>query len=161
MKSRSIEKDYRVPCNCVPFRTNMKALVYLVRKEGFMTLTNGLTQAALSSSVSAVLFFSLYEASRKQVTNYTSNTVMIPLLSALFARTITTTLISPFEYYKTLQQSSIGKNKISAFKVGKTFNAGFKSHLIRDVLFACVCWVFAENIRSEIKGYLQTNVKYS
>jgi len=132
----------------------LKALIYLIRKEGFLVLTNGIFQGVMSSSVSAITFFSFYEAARKQVTKHTQNSVLVPFLSALFARSVTTSLIFPFEYSKTVQQSSIGVSKAPLFNISKSVSAGYTSLLLRDCVFACVNWIIAENIREEIKRIL-------
>jgi len=157
VKCTNFEANYGVKCDCLPFGTNTKALIYLARKEGPLTLANGMLQGVAASTISAVTFISFYEAARKEIVQHTRDPVMIPLLSALVARSATTTLIFPFEYYKTVLQSTKRANKSSIFKIGKSFNAGFASLLTRDIVFACVNWVLLENIRDKLKVFLNSN----
>jgi solute carrier family 25 protein 39/40 len=157
VKCKNFEANYGVKCDCLPFGTNTKALIYLARKEGPLTLANGMLHGVATSTISAVTFFSFYEAARKEVAKHTSNPVMIPFWSAFFARTVTTTLIFPFEYWKTVIQSTKRANKSSIFKIGRSFNAGFASLLTRDIVFACVNWILLENCRDKIKVFLNSD----
>lgn len=154
VKCRNLQTNYQILCDCLPFKTNVKALIYLIRKEGFLTLTNGIYQGVMASSVSAITFFSFYEAARKRVIKHTQNSVLVPFLSALSARSLTTSLIFPFEYCKTVQQSSIGVSKAPILNISKSVSAGYTSLMMRDCVFACVNWIIAENIREEIKRIL-------
>jgi len=133
-----------------------------VRKEGVLTLANGLRQGVFASTISAVTFLSFYEAARKRVTNYTRDAILVPFFTAFVARTLTTSLIFPFEYWRTVQQSSIGAFKSSSqVKLGRNFNAGFSSLLLRDIVFACINWVLIENIRTQIKHFVSEPVEIS
>jgi len=148
---------YKVLCDCLPFRSNTKALVYLIRKEGFVTLTNGLRQGVMGSITATVTYFYCYESVKKNVKKITSHQIGVPLLSALAARTITTCVAFPFEYMKTLQQSSVGVSVKKGFKSATKINSGFGSLLQRDLVFSGLYWVLVENIRSRVKTYLQSH----
>ena len=150
---------YKVLCDCLPFRSNTKALVYLIKKEGFLTLTNGLRQGIMGSIMATVTYFYCYESVKRNVKKITSHNVGVPLLSAITARAITTCVAFPFEYLKTLQQSVVGVNASEGFKMGMKMNSGFGSLLQRDLVFSGLYWVLVENIRRKVKTYFQSNVR--
>jgi len=155
----NLQEHYQVLCDCLPFRSNAKALVYLTRKEGARVLTNGLAQGMMGSVLSTVTYFYCYESARKYWKQITSHNVGLPLLTALTARTITTCIAFPFEYWKTLQQSSVGVTEKSGIKLGTKINAGFGTLLGRDLLFSGLYWVLVENIRRHVKSWSQQNVR--
>jgi len=151
---------YKVLCDCLPFRSNTKALVYLIKKEGFLTLTNGLRQGVMGSVLTTVTYFYFYETLKKNIKKISSHHIGVPLLSALSARAITTCFVFPFEYWKTLQQSVVGVNVKEGFKLGMKINSGFGSLLQRDLIFSGIYWVLVENIRKKAKTWLQPSVLF-
>jgi len=153
----NLQEHYQVLCDCLPFRSNAKALVYLTKKEGYSVLTNGLAHGLMGSVLSTVTYFYCYEAARKYWKQTTSHNIGLPLLTALTARTITTCIAFPFEYWKTLQQSSVGLSQKSGVKLGTKINAGFGTLLGRDLLFSGLYWVLVENIRRQVKVWSQQN----
>jgi len=104
-----------------------------------------------------VTYFTCYEAVRKRVTQITSHPVGIPLMSALAARTITTCVAFPFEYWRTLNQSAIGTSGKTRFRLSMKMNSGFFSLLQRDLIFSGLYWILVENIRREVKNWNQQN----
>jgi solute carrier family 25 protein 39/40 len=78
-------------------------------------------------------------------------------MSALAARTITTCVAFPFEYWRTLQQSTVGGSAKAGFRLGMKINSGFFSLLQRDLLFSGLYWILVENIRREVKSWNQVN----
>jgi len=80
---------------------------------------------------------------------------VIPLVASTVARSLTSTIIYPFDYWKTIQQSAAGRNSLSVPKIGPPV-AGYIAFLQRDVLFSGIYWILTENTRQFIK-YLRNN----
>jgi len=69
----------------------------------------------LGGLISTTIYFSFYESIRKEVAIMTNHPILIPLFTALTARTLTTCLIFPLEYWRTLQQNTVGHNKKAGY----------------------------------------------
>jgi len=155
---RNFMKKYSIPCDCIPFKSNIKALIYLVRKEGFFTLANGLPQSLLLSLTNTVTYFYFYESIKKYIkVNVTNHQILLPLTSALTAGALSTCFVFPFEYWKTLQQNVVGVNNQSGIELGTRVSDGFGSLLQRNLAFSGLYWVLVENIRRKVKSLIQAD----
>lgn len=159
LTTRNLRERFDISCGCLPYQSNIKAFIYLIKREGVKTLTNGLRQGIVSGIISSTTYFMFYENVRKQVTKFTQNSFWIPLLSSLTARTATTCLVFPFEYWRTLQQSVVGENKVAGYKLGTAIHSGFFALLQRDLIFSCTYWILVENIRAQVKSIMQSNTE--
>ena len=156
---RNFLQKYSIDCDCLPFKSNIKALVYLVRKEGFLTLANGLPQSLIQSLMNTVTYFYFYESLKKEIKHHvTRHHILLPLLSALTASALSTCFVFPFEYWKTLQQNVVGVNSQPGIKLGTRIGDGFGSLLQRNLAFSGLYWVLVENIRRKVKSFFQQAV---
>ena len=78
-------------------------------------------------------------------------------VTSTIARTITSTLIFPFDYWKTIQQGTFGQNKESGFKMEMQPKAGYGALLQRDIIFSMIYWILTENTRSFLKYLRNSN----
>ena len=150
-------EQYQALCACIPFKTNFKSVQYLIQTEGYVTLFNGLRQALVAATLSNVTFLYTYEKVRLEVKKHTQDAIFIPLVTSTIARTITSTLIFPFDYWKTIQQGTFGQNKESGFKMEMKPKAGYGALLQRDILFSMIYWILTENTRSFLKYLRNSN----
>mmetsp|Transcript_14418 Transcript_14418/g.12231 ORF Transcript_14418/g.12231 Transcript_14418/m.12231 type:complete len:218 (+) Transcript_14418:37-690(+) len=147
----NIKQKFGVSCACVPFNSNLKALIYIIKNEGFLTLGNGLRQGLAGGMVSTAAYFSVYEHVRSKVMTYTQNPFYIPMFTAFAARLSTTCLTFPMEYWRTLQQNTVGANSLAGYKLGTNIHSGLTVLLGRDIIFSCMYWTLVENIRAKAK----------
>ena len=150
-------EQYRALCDCIPIKSNFKTLKYLMRTEGSITLFNGLRQSLVAATLSNVTYMYIYERIRLQVKNYTQDAITIPLVTSVIARTITTTFIFPFDYWKTIQQGTHGQSKKSGFKMEMKPKAGYGALLQRDIMFSMIYWILTENTRTFLKYLRDSN----
>jgi len=158
LKSTILTDHYRAFCSCIPYQTNYKALKYLTQTEGMLTLINGLKHSLMAATISNVIYLYSYETIRAQMKKLTQHQILLPLCTSAVARTITTSLIFPFDYWKTKQQSLEGHGVKISNKLDRGLRSGYGALLQRDILFSGIYWILVENTRRFIK-YMRRNLR--
>ena len=145
------------------FTGAVDAATKLIKHEGIFSLWRGLSPTILMSIPSTVVYFSMYDKVKLALVHLTpdrlnhfssglgqySNQIITfsPLLAGVFARALTTTLVSPIELVRTKSQSlrtsaSMRSLLLSEWKTGGFLSLwrGVGPTLMRDVPFSAVYW---------------------
>ena len=151
------------------FSGALDAAVKLVRHEGLSSLWRGLSPTLLMNVPSTVVYFSVYDKckitlsriTREQVAAYapalapftTQLQTASPLVAGVFARALTTTLVSPIELVRTKSQAALTKTRptMRAMLTEELHRGGLLSlwrgvgpTLMRDVPFSAIYWTSYE-----------------
>lgn len=151
------------------FTGALDAAVKLVRHEGLSSLWRGLSPTLLMNVPSTVVYFSMYDKCKitlsrvkpEQVAQYapslapytTQLQTASPLVAGVFARALTTTLVSPIELVRTKSQAALTKTRptMRAMLTEELHRGGFLSlwrgvgpTLMRDVPFSAIYWTSYE-----------------
>lgn len=135
-------------CQCIPFSTTLKAMGYLRRNEGFMTLFSGFFERTLMS-VTPIIFFLVMERTRSELYKIKEfPDILVGTTAAGVARCVAISLTFPLEYVATLKQA---KMKFT-FRSVKQFAMGLKPLIFRDILFSIIIWSVTDTIRQTISS---------
>jgi len=150
------------------FSGAIDAAMKLVKHEGAASLWRGLSPTLLMSIPSTVVYFSVYDKTKIAMAALTPEYVakhhaewlaphtgtlqtLSPLLSGVFARALTTTLVSPIELVRTKSQSLRTSSTMRALLSEEMQRGGFFSlwrgvgpTLMRDVPFSAIYWTSYE-----------------
>ena len=163
----SYNKGTARPVEELRFTGAMDAASKLVRHEGVLSLWRGLRPTLLMSIPSTVVYFSVYDKSKIAVASLTPEYVatyapllapftstiqsLSPLLSGVFARALTTTLVSPIELVRTKSQALRTDSTMTHLLREEIARGGPLSlwrgvgpTLMRDVPFSAIYWTTYE-----------------
>lgn len=145
------------------FTGAIDAAAKLIKHEGLASLWRGLSPTILMSIPSTVVYFSMYDKVKialaaatphdidRYLPGYGQYThqlrVLSPLFAGVFARALTTTLVSPIELVRTKSQSLRTSTSMTSLLVSELKHGGPLSlwrgvgpTLMRDVPFSAVYW---------------------
>ena len=153
-----------------PLRFNgaLDAAVKLVRHEGLSSLWRGLSPTLLMNVPSTVVYFSVYDKAKITLGSLTPHQVerwvpalapftpalqsCSPLVAGVFARALTTTLVSPIELVRTKSQAAHGRRESMRTMIEQEVRRGgvlslwrgVGPTLMRDVPFSAIYWTSYE-----------------
>ncbi|KAJ9073316.1 Carrier protein, mitochondrial [Entomophthora muscae] len=150
--------------NTLKFTGTIDALSKIARHEGISRLWRGLSPTLLQSFPSTVIYYVGYDALRDSLAIKLADSpqaaVYSPLLAGALARSLSATVISPIELFRTRLQSA-GKGQtfqdiaqgvsqmVRSQGIGSLWK-GLTPTLWRDVPFSAVYWMGYEAIKAEL-----------
>ena len=88
------------------YRSSFDTASKMIKYEGITSLWRGLTPALMMQLPSTVFYYTLYDRIKNEFSTTETKKEFIPFYSGIIARTITTSITSPFDFIKTQIQSS-------------------------------------------------------
>ncbi|KAI8905582.1 mitochondrial carrier domain-containing protein [Gorgonomyces haynaldii] len=142
----------RMQSGDIPNSTTLQGTKYILSKNGISGLYKGLGTTLVMSLPASVIYYVGYEYLRDQMQPLTP---YAPLLSGSLARTITVTLVSPLELFRTRIQASehgfhdtlAGIRSLLKERGLRVLWKGLSPSLWRDVPFSAIYWTLYEHIK--------------
>eukprot|EP01080_Neovahlkampfia_damariscottae_P007218 gene7218-11534_t len=142
------------------YRSSFDTASKIIKYEGITSLWRGLTPALMMQLPSTVFYYTLYDKTKIEFSKneYTRNE-FVPLFSGIIARSITTSITSPFDFIKTQIQSSTKNTSIKEIISTTIKENGLRSiwkgmspTLLRDVPFSGLYWYLYEKNKLRIQN---------
>ncbi|CAG8647958.1 5459_t:CDS:2 [Funneliformis caledonium] len=146
---------------------SLDGIVKIVRYEGITSLWRGLSPALVMSIPVTVIYFVGYDYLRDSLwSNWKGkySETYSPLIAGATARTISATVISPLELFRTRMQGPEGANGLKEVMKGVQKMAkingvsslwrGLEPTLYRDVPFSAIYWAGYELTKKHLSNYM-------
>ncbi|MCH0629312.1 hypothetical protein JNB11_04975 [Kocuria palustris] len=157
--------NYCHACDCQRITSTWQGMKSIAQREGLPTLWRGLSLTLFMSIPSNIIYFTGYEFIRDHLPIYHHS--LNPLVCGMLARTISATLVAPFELIKTRLQSvpSTGTSGGMLRKLWRQTQADVRTNgwrtlftgltitLWRDVPFLGIYWLGYERIKAYIRRH--------
>ena len=145
------------------YKGSFDALIKIARVEGITSLWSGLPPTLVMALPQVVLYFSVYEETKRAMGYHeiTNPNPILPVLSGALARITAVTVVSPIELIRTKIQSERLKYAEIATAVRYSIvNQGFRSlykgwvsTVWRDVPFSMLYWLGYETLKTKVLRY--------
>ncbi|CAG8491771.1 9708_t:CDS:10 [Acaulospora morrowiae] len=149
------------------FNGTWDVAVKIVRNEGITSLWKGLSPTLVMSVPTTVIYYVGYDYLRDTLWKWKYSENYSPMIAGFVARTISVTLVSPLELFRTRMQGPEGihgirnviggvQNLVKTNGVSSLWR-GLEPSLLRDVPFSALYWTGYEMIKRNLNNYLKNH----
>ncbi|KAL0484077.1 solute carrier family 25 member [Acrasis kona] len=136
-----------------------QSIRFIVSKEGITGLWRGLAPAVVMQVPSTGLYYSTYDNIRR---NIDEDWVYSPLVAGTSARLLAATVTSPFEYIRTVAQSSSSMDKKTGLGLLKNMSyknmwTGLWPTILRDTPFSAIYWMCYESSKKKLRSHFSAD----